>query len=69
MVIPMPDITFASLLRSARTEAGLTQKAASELLNVPKRTIESWEEGKRVPATYTQSTILQALRGAGKEQK
>ena len=62
----MPDTTFASLLRSARAEAGLTQKEASALLNIPKRTIEDWEGDRRHPNNFTADAVIKALKEAKK---
>lgn len=36
-------------MRAARTNAGLTQEAVAEALNVTKKTISSWENGKTLP--------------------
>lgn len=34
-------------IREIRKEAGMTQKQFAEYIGVSKRTVESWEEGKR----------------------
>lgn len=39
-------------IRALRTSAGLTQQQFSDLLGIPKRTIENWEGGKRQPPDY-----------------
>lgn len=39
-------------IKELRTKYNLTQKALSDLLQIPKRTIENWEEGQRTPAEY-----------------
>ncbi|MBR4859321.1 MAG: helix-turn-helix transcriptional regulator [Clostridia bacterium] len=41
----MPQIT----LKAARVNAGLTQSAAAEKLNVSISTVKSWEKGKTFP--------------------
>lgn len=38
--------------KEIRKIAGLTQKELSELTKIPKRTIENWESGKRVPPDW-----------------
>lgn len=35
-----------------RHRAGLTQQAMSDLLKIPKRTIEDWESERRTPPEY-----------------
>lgn len=44
-------------IKELREKTGLTQKAFSERLNIPKRTIEDWETGKRVPPPYVVELI------------
>ena len=48
-------------IKAARLKAGLTQKKMSELLGIPKRTIEDWEGGRRKPPAYTKKLILKEL--------
>lgn len=52
---------FVSRIAVARKKAGLTQAQLSELLGIPKRTIENWEACVNVPAEYTENIILQRL--------
>ena len=35
-----------------RKACSMTQKTFSETLGIPKRTIENWESGQRVPPNY-----------------
>lgn len=44
-------------IKELREKTGLTQKAFGEWLNIPKRTIEDWETGKRVPPPYVVELI------------
>lgn len=44
-------------IKELRAKTGLTQKDFSERLNIPKRTIEDWETGKRVPPPYVVELI------------
>jgi len=39
-------------IKEIRAATGLTQKAFSDLLHIPKRTVENWEGGKREPPDY-----------------
>ena len=49
-------------LKEARLKAGLTQQEMSDLLEIPKRTIEEWEGGRRRCPEYTKKLILRDLR-------
>ena len=49
-------------IKEARLKAGLTQQKMSELLEIPKRTIEEWEAGRRRCPGYTKKLILRDLR-------
>lgn len=39
-------------IKDIRSLTGMTQKEFAEYFKIPKRTIESWEEGKRTPPEY-----------------
>ena len=49
-------------IKALRKSAQLTQKALSELLNIPKRTIENWEAGVNEPPAYLIELIEYFLR-------
>lgn len=44
-------------VRSIREKYQLTQQKLSEITKIPKRTIENWESGKRIPPSYLPSLI------------
>ncbi len=48
-------------LKEARLKAGLTQKEMSELLEIPIRTIGSWEDGSRKCPPYVERLIIKEL--------
>lgn len=48
-------------IKEARTAAGLTQQQMSDLLRIPKRTIENWENGKREPPEYVKYLVIDKL--------
>ena len=48
-------------IKEARLKAGLTQKSMSELMEIPKRTIENWESGVNTPPEYVERFILKEL--------
>ena len=50
-------------IKEIRTAAGLTQQAMSDLLHIPKRTIENWEGGKNEPPAYLVELIAYRLLG------
>lgn len=56
-------------IREARKAAGLTQKGMSDLLGIPKRTIEGWEEGTRKPPEWIERLVIEKLEGIEREKK
>ena len=54
-------------IKEARLKAGLTQQEMSDLLEIPKRTIEEWEGGRRKCPEYTKKLILRDLRDRGEK--
>ena len=48
-------------IKEARQAAGLTQKAMSDLLGIPKRSIENWEGGKRQCPEWAERLIVEKL--------
>ena len=58
---------MSDTIRSARLEAGLTQQEMSDLLQIPKRTIENWEGGQRTPAKWAETLIIEKLKSLKKQ--
>lgn len=52
-------------IKELRTASGMTQQAFSEYLEIPKRTIEDWEAGRRKPAKYVEKLIEYKLKHEG----
>ena len=48
-------------IREARLAAELTQEQMSEIMCIPKRTIENWEGGKRNPPAYVERLVIAEL--------
>lgn len=48
-------------IKSARLAAGLTQTQMSELLGIPKRTIEEWDRGSRKCPEWAERLIVEKL--------
>lgn len=51
-----------SVLRDLRAMTGLSQKDFGEWLNIPTRTIEQWETGRRKPPKYVVELIEYKVR-------
>ena len=49
-------------IKEARLAAGLTQQQMSEFMEIPKRTIEAWEEGKRKCPPYVERLVIKELQ-------
>lgn len=56
-------------IKEARENAKLTQVKMSELLEIPKRTIEDWENGRRKPPIYVEKLVVNELVRIAKENK
>lgn len=55
-------------IKQARTEAGLTQKEVAELLNIPQKSYENWEQGRYKPPVYTKNLIIEKLHQIAKKK-
>lgn len=53
-------------IKEARIAAGLSQAAMAELMQIPKRTIEEWEAGRRTPPPYVKRLIIKELEAMKK---
>lgn len=49
-------------LKEERLNAGLTQKQMSDIMEIPKRTIEDWEAGRRKCPSYVERLVIKELR-------
>lgn len=56
-----------SEIKDARLAAGLSRSAMSERMQIPVRTIEDWESGKRNPPDYVKRLIIKELEEIKKE--
>ncbi len=48
-------------IKEARIKAGFTQKEVCELLNIPPRTLQDWEAGRRNPPAWAEALVLEKL--------
>ena len=55
----MMDTPYSERFKAARKAAGLTQRACAEKYGIPRRTIEAWETGERIPPDDIQFFILE----------
>ena len=49
-------------VKEMRMKLGMTQDIFSQRYNIPKRTIENWESGKRTPPAYVLEMLENAVR-------
>ena len=55
------ESSFRESFITLRSKKELSQEELSNLTDIPKRTIEDWETGKRTPPPYIQKLILRDL--------
>ena len=51
------NLSLALRVKGIRSRTGLSQKRFAEEYKIPKRTLESWESGERVPPAYVVSLL------------
>ncbi len=51
-----------SNVKELRALTGLSQKSFSDKYQIPKRTLEDWESGKRTPPEYVISLLERAVK-------
>lgn len=56
---------FKDIIKAARKETGMTQKAFCEHFRIPLRTYEDWEAGRRKMPPYVLRMMLYQLRIEG----
>ena len=55
-------------IKEARLAAGLTQKEMSEAVEIPMRTIGSWEDGSRKCPPYVERLVIRELQRIAEEK-
>lgn len=53
--------TFSERFKEARQATGLSVAKLSERMLIPKRTLQKWDSGERVPPPYVQRFVLNEL--------
>lgn len=56
------------IIKKTRLDYGLTQKELSEMTEIPLRTIENWESGKRTPSSWVEKMVYSYLAQYPKNQ-
>lgn len=54
-------------IKELRTACGMTQQAFADYFEIPKRTLEDWEAGRRKPPEYLVKLIEYKLKKEGKK--
>ena len=50
-----------SRIKEVRIAAGLTQQELSDWLEIPKRTLENWEQGSRIPSPWLEKLSVEKI--------
>lgn len=56
-------------IREARHAAGLSQQQMSDVMEIPKRTIEDWEAKRRTPPPYVEKLVVEKLEQIAADKK
>jgi DNA-binding transcriptional regulator YiaG len=56
-------------LRRWRLRLGFSQREAAELLGVPKRTLQDWEQGRRKPRGFALKALSEKIQKEGQRRK
>ena len=54
-------------IKEAREAAGLSRAEMSRIFEIPVRTLEEWDAGRRTPPPYVEKLILEKLETIKKE--
>ena len=55
-------------IKEAREQAGLSRAEMSRIFEIPLRTLEEWDAGRRTPPPYVEKLIIEKLQTISKEQ-
>jgi DNA-binding transcriptional regulator YiaG len=55
-------------IKEAREQAGLSRAEMSRLFEIPVRTLEEWDAGRRTPPPYVEKLIIEKLQSISKER-
>ncbi len=54
-------------IKEAREAAGLSRAEMSRIFEIPVRTLEEWDAGRRTPPPYVEKLIIEKLETIKKE--
>jgi ribosome-binding protein aMBF1 (putative translation factor) len=60
---------FASLLLKWRTKHGWNREESAAKLDVPHRTLQEWEQGRRLPSKMAQRGVVSRMEEIDTKQK
>ena len=49
-------------IKEARKAAGLSQQGVTDVLGIPRRTLQDWESGKRTPPGWAEALVVEKLK-------
>ena len=55
-------------IKEAREQCGLSRAEMSRLFEIPVRTLEEWDAGRRTPPPYVEKLIVEKLEAIRKER-
>ena len=55
-------------IKEAREQAGLSRAAMSRIFEIPVRTLEEWDAGRRTPPPYVEKLIIEKLQRIANER-
>lgn len=55
-------------IKEAREQAGLSRAEMSRQFEIPVRTLEDWDAGRRTPPPYVEKLIIEKLQAISKER-
>jgi DNA-binding transcriptional regulator YiaG len=55
-------------IKEAREQAGLSRAEMSRIFEIPIRTLEEWDAGRRTPPPYVEKLIIEKLQTISKER-
>lgn len=56
-------------IKEAREQAGLSRSEMSRQFEIPLRTLEEWDAGRRTPPPYVEKLIIEKLQRMSEEQR
>lgn len=56
-------------IRDARKAAGLSQQGVTDILGIPRRTLQDWESGRRTPPGWAEALVVEKLGKIAKDNK